>query len=121
MKRVCSLLLACALCAFCAGCSQPDALTLDLSQGYGRHTKLIHLNASSAEKEARLQAFYQVLEEANPLEKTPPSLHTTPITCWSLPITAQLPRQWWISTATLSTSTIPAKTARNPSSCTVPM
>ena len=71
MKRVCSLLLACVLCAFCAGCSQPDALTLDLSQGYGRHTKLIHLNASSAEKEARLQAFYQVLEEADPLEKDP--------------------------------------------------
>ena len=71
MKRICSLLLACVLCAFCAGCSQPDALTLDLSQGYGRHTKLIHLNASSAEKEARLQAFYQVLEEAAPLEKDP--------------------------------------------------
>ena len=30
MKRICSLLLACVLCAFCAGCSQPDALTLDL-------------------------------------------------------------------------------------------
>ena len=69
MKRFLSLLLAGTLAALCAGCSQPDSLTLDLSQGYGKHTKLIHLNASTAEKEQRLQGFYQVLEEADPLEK----------------------------------------------------
>ena len=69
MKRLFSLLLAGVLLAFCAGCSQPDSLTLDLSQGYGKHTKLIHLNASTAEKEQRLQDFYQVLEESDPLEK----------------------------------------------------
>lgn len=69
MKRFLSLLLAGTLAALCAGCSQPDSLTLDLSQGYGKHTKLIHLNASTAEKDQRLQGFYQVLEEADPLEK----------------------------------------------------
>ena len=69
MKRFLSLLLAGTLAALCTGCSQPDSLTLDLSQGYGKHTKLIHLNASTAEKDQRLQGFYLVLEEADPLEK----------------------------------------------------
>lgn len=69
MKRFLSLLLAGTLAALCAGCSQPDSLTLDLSQGYGKHTKLIHLNASTAEKEQRLRGFYQVLEDSEPLEK----------------------------------------------------
>ncbi|MGI6256141.1 MAG: hypothetical protein ACOYJZ_11035 [Acutalibacter sp.] len=69
MKRLLSLLLAAMLLALCAGCSQPDSLTLDLSQGYGKHTKLIHLNASTSEKEQRLRDFYQVLEESDPLDK----------------------------------------------------
>ncbi len=69
MKKAISLLLATALCAFCTGCSQPDSLTLDLSQGYGEHVKLLHVNASTAEKEERLAAFAQVLEEADPLDK----------------------------------------------------
>ena len=69
MKKVIALLLAAALCALCAGCTQPDSLTLDLSQGYGLHTKLIHLNASTAEKKERMEAFAQVLEESDPLDK----------------------------------------------------
>ena len=32
-KKALSLLLALGLCALCAGCTQPDALTLDLSHG----------------------------------------------------------------------------------------
>lgn len=69
MKKVFSLLLAICLLALCAGCTQPDSLTLDLSQGYGTHTKFLHLNASSSKKEARLESFFQVLENADPLEK----------------------------------------------------
>ena len=68
-KKALSLLLALGLCALCAGCTQPDALTLDLSHGYGQHTKLIHLNASSSQKAQRLEGFYQVLEDAEPLDK----------------------------------------------------
>ena len=68
-KKALSLLLALGLCALCAGCTQPDALTLDLSHGYGQHTKLIHLNASSSQKAQRLEGFYQVLADAEPLDK----------------------------------------------------
>ena len=68
-KKALSLLLALGLCALCAGCTQPDALTLDLSHGYGQHTQLIHLNASSSQKAQRLEGFYQVLEDAEPLDK----------------------------------------------------
>ncbi len=69
MRKVISLLLAAALCVLCAGCSQPDSLTLDLSQGYGQHLKLLHLNASTAEKKELLEAFQQVLENSDPLDK----------------------------------------------------
>ena len=70
MKKTAALLLAAVLFLLCAGCSQPDALTLDLFQGYGQHLKLIHLNASSGEKEERMEAFSQVLENAEPLDKS---------------------------------------------------
>lgn len=70
MKKNAALLLAAVLFLLCAGCSQPDALTLDLFQGYGQHLKLIHLNASSGEKEERMEAFSQVLENAEPLDKS---------------------------------------------------
>ena len=47
----------------------PDSQTLDLYQGYGNNLKLIHLNASSAEKQERMDAFAQVLEDSQPLDK----------------------------------------------------
>lgn len=70
MKKTAALLFVAVLFLLCAGCSQPDALTLDLFQGYGQHLKLIHLNASSGEKEERMEAFSQVLENAEPLDKS---------------------------------------------------
>ena len=70
MKKTAALLFAAVLFLLCAGCSQPDALTLDLFQGYGQHLKLIHLNASSGEKEERMEAFSQVLENAELLDKS---------------------------------------------------
>lgn len=69
MKKAFSLLLAAALCVLCAGCTQPDSQTLDLYQSYGNNLKLIHLNASSAEKQERMDAFAQVLEDSQPLDK----------------------------------------------------
>lgn len=69
MKKAFSLLLAAVLCVLCAGCTQPDSQTLDLYQGYGNNLKLIHLNASSAEKQERMDAFAQVLEDSQPLDK----------------------------------------------------
>lgn len=69
MKKAFCLLLAAVLCALCAGCTQPDSQTLDLCQGYGQYLKLIHLNASSAEKQQRMDAFAQVLENSDPLDK----------------------------------------------------
>ena len=69
MKKAISLALAALLCALCAGCTQPDSQTLDLYQGYGNFLKLIHLNASSAEKQERMDAFAQVLEDSQPLDK----------------------------------------------------
>ena len=64
----------CALCAFImllalSGCAVPDSLQLDVSQGYGLHTKLLHLNASTQERRRRIQDFHALLENAQPLEK----------------------------------------------------
>ena len=83
MKKTAALLLAAVLFLLCAGCSQPDALTLDLFQGYGQHLKLIHLNASSGEKEERMEAFSQVLENAEPWTKAFPCLPIIRTICWS--------------------------------------
>ena len=69
MKKVLCALLAAASLALCAGCSRPDAQTLDLLQGYGNQTKLLHLNASSSQKAQRIECFCQVLEDAEPLDK----------------------------------------------------
>ncbi len=64
-----SILLACSLLCCLSACNNPNSLQLDLAQGYGRQIKLIHLNASTAEKRERIEAFSQVLEKAEPLEK----------------------------------------------------
>lgn len=69
MKKLLCLILAAAMACLLSGCRNPDSQQLDLYQGYGDHLKLIHLNASSAEKEERLSAFLRVLETGKPLEK----------------------------------------------------
>ena len=88
MKKTAALLLAAVLFLLCAGCSQPDALTLDLFQGYGQHLKLIHLNASSGEKEERMEAFSQVLENART-----PGQKLFPV-CLLSGLSAGAERQW---------------------------
>ena len=67
MKK--GILLALAALCLLSGCAQPDSLTLDLHQGYGEHVKLLHLNASTAAKQERIEGFYAMLEDAEPLEK----------------------------------------------------
>lgn len=68
MKRfVCALLALCLLGL--GGCSSPDRLQMDLSQGYGENLKLLHLNASSKANLERILAFGEVFREAAPLDK----------------------------------------------------
>lgn len=69
MKRLVCTLLACGLLCLCGGCSSPNDVQLNLYQGFGREMKLLHLNASSHAKEERMEAFHQVLLNAEPLEK----------------------------------------------------
>ena len=69
MKKFLVLILLGACCSLFSGCSRPDSLEMDLSRGYGEHLKLIHLNASTSERAERIQAFYQVLEESDVLDK----------------------------------------------------
>ncbi len=70
MKRfLCGLLAACMLVCALSGCSNPNSLQMDLSQGYGQQIKLIHLNASASEKRERMEAFAQALADSKPLEK----------------------------------------------------
>ncbi len=69
MKKLFSLLFACLFLCLMAGCDSPDALKMDLYQGYGDQIKLIHLNASSEENRERMDAFAQALVNAEPLEK----------------------------------------------------
>ncbi len=68
-KLFCSLLLAGALLFLFSGCDNPNSLQLDLYQGYGSHLKLLHLNASTAEKRERMEALGDALRGAEPLEK----------------------------------------------------
>ena len=65
------------LCALCSVlllvlfpcCSSPDTLQMDLTQGYGHQTKLLHLNASNAKNRQRIEDFAAVTEDAQPLDK----------------------------------------------------
>ena len=52
-----------------SGCTVPDSLQLDLSQGYGLETKLLHLNASTEKSRLRIEAFASLAEDAQPLQK----------------------------------------------------
>ena len=63
------LLCALALLLILSGCSVPDSLQLDLSQGYGLGIKLLHLNASTAERRQRIEDFAALLDDPQPLEK----------------------------------------------------
>lgn len=69
MKKALFALCTAALLLLIFGCSSPDSLQLDLFEGYGRQTKLLHLNASNAKDRQRIEAFAAVLEDAQPLEK----------------------------------------------------
>lgn len=64
-----SILLACFLLCCLSGCDNPNSLQLDLTQGCGQQIKLIHLNASTAEKRERINAFLEVMQNAEPLKK----------------------------------------------------
>ncbi len=69
MKKGIVLAFAVCLLCFLSGCGNPDSLQLDLSRGYGEHTKLIHLNASTAKKRDRITAVADIFADAQPLEK----------------------------------------------------
>lgn len=69
MKRIFCALCVSALLLMLSGCSAPDSLQLDLSQGYGRQTKLLHLNASTEKRRLRIEAFAALIEDAQPLDK----------------------------------------------------
>ena len=64
-KLFCALLLAIVL----TGCSAPNSLQLDLSQGCGLQIKLLHLNASTQENRRRIEDFAAILDNAQPLDK----------------------------------------------------
>lgn len=69
MKKIICLLLIAAAAFLLTGCSNPDSLRLDLSQGYGDNLKLIHLNASIKDKKERMEAFGDVIRNAEALDK----------------------------------------------------
>lgn len=69
MKKTLFALYTAALLLLLSGCSAPDSLQLDLSQGYGRETKLLHLNASNERNRRRIEDFAAVTEGAQPLQK----------------------------------------------------
>lgn len=69
MKKALVPLLFAVMLTLFTGCSSPDALQLDLSQGFGSQLKLLHLNASTSERRQRIEEFHTLLEKAQPLEK----------------------------------------------------
>lgn len=69
MKRILFALCAFMLLLLLSGCSVPDSLQLDLAQGYGRQTKLLHLNASNEKNRQRIEDFAAITEDAQPLDK----------------------------------------------------
>ena len=55
MKRILPALCTALLFLLLTGCSSPDSLQLDLCQGYGHQTKLLHLNASNEKNRQRIE------------------------------------------------------------------
>ena len=71
MKRLGVLALAVCLLLALPGCGRPDAIQMDIAQGYGENIKLLHLNASSQAKRERMEAVARALIQSAPLEKDP--------------------------------------------------
>lgn len=69
MKRILTGLLCCALMLPLGACSSPDALKLDLYQGYNRELHLVHWNAGNAENTEKINFLAQTFEGAVALEK----------------------------------------------------
>lgn len=69
MKKIFCALCVSALLLMLSGCSAPDSLQMDLYQGYGWQTKLLHLNASTEKNRQRIEDFASITEEAQPLDK----------------------------------------------------
>lgn len=69
VKKTVYALCTLAVLLMLGGCSVPDSLQLDLTQGYGRQTKLLHLNASTAKSRQRIEDFAALMEDAQPLDK----------------------------------------------------
>lgn len=69
MKKALFALYTAALLLLLSGCSSPDALQLDLFEGYGLQTKLLHLNAGNEKDRQRIEAFAAVFEDPQPLAK----------------------------------------------------
>ncbi len=69
MKRILPALCTALLFLLLTGCSSPDSLQLDLCQGYGHQTKLLHLNASNEKNRQRIEDFAAVTKDAQPLTK----------------------------------------------------
>lgn len=69
MKRLICALLALMLLLSLCGCSTPDSLQLDLTQGFGLQTKLLHLNASTEKNRQRIEGFAALTQDAQPLDK----------------------------------------------------
>ena len=62
-------LLAGLLCLVLAGCQNPNALQMDLRQGYGDKLKLLHLNANDSENFQLMEDFGDVIRSGEALEK----------------------------------------------------
>ncbi len=69
MKRILCAISALIILTALPGCTAPDSLQLDVSQGYGLHTKLLHLNAGTQKSRQRIEAFAALTEDALPLDK----------------------------------------------------
>lgn len=69
MKRLTCAVLALLLLLTLCGCSPPDSLQLDLTQGFGLQTKLLHLNASTEKNRQRIEGFAALTQDAQPLDK----------------------------------------------------
>lgn len=70
MKKLLCAVSAILLSISLAACTTPDSVQMDLYQGYGRQLKLIHLNASTGDKQERMLAFAEALTGAQQLEKS---------------------------------------------------
>lgn len=69
MKKVLCIISMLIFSLICGACTVPDDMQMDVYLGAAKDLKLLHVNASSSNKEKQIQKIYEALTDAEPTDK----------------------------------------------------